>query len=77
MEMMLLVFAVLLFLVTAMSIGVLMGRKPLSGSCGGMSAVGMDGACDVCGGDMKKCEEESQKAAKKSSMAEFYDASDK
>ncbi|WP_027849674.1 (Na+)-NQR maturation NqrM [Marinospirillum minutulum] len=44
-----------------MSVGVIMGRKPIAGSCGGMSALGMDTACDICGGDQTVCETESQK----------------
>jgi len=58
------VFAVLLLLVTLMAVGVLLGRKPISGSCGGMAAIGMERACDVCGGDKGKCEKESKKASK-------------
>ncbi len=46
----------MLLLVLIMSVGVLMGRKPISGSCGGMSALGMDVACDICGGDKNKCD---------------------
>lgn len=75
MSTLMIVFAIMLLLVAAMSIGVLLGRKPLAGSCGGMSAVGMDGACDVCGGDKSKCEKESAEAAKKAGSADFYDAS--
>ena len=71
---MLVAFAVMLLIVAAMAIGVLVGRKPISGSCGGMSAIGMVGACDVCGGDKNKCEKESKEAAEQSSGADFYDA---
>jgi hypothetical protein len=53
-----------------------MGRKPISGSCGGMSSLGMEVACDICGGDKGKCEEETKNgAAKKVSDDTFYDAS--
>ncbi|GLR64696.1 (Na+)-NQR maturation NqrM [Marinospirillum insulare] len=45
-----------------MSVGVIMGRKPIAGSCGGMSALGMEVACDICGGDEAICETESQKS---------------
>ena len=48
-------FAVMLMIVAAMAVGVLLGRKPISGSCGGMSAIGMDGACDVCGAGCCAC----------------------
>ena len=52
-----LVLAMFLMLVAAMSIGVLLGRKPIAGSCGGMAALGMQLSCDICGGDTRKCEE--------------------
>ena len=42
METFVLTFVVLLILIAGMAIGVIMGRKPISGSCGGMSALGMD-----------------------------------
>ena len=68
------VFAIFLFLVGAMSIGVMLGRKPLKGSCGGMSALGMETACEVCGGDSQKCEKENQAAAKGAKPNLGYDA---
>ena len=55
-----LTLVILLIIITAMSIGVLMGRKPIKGSCGGMASLGMDTACDICGGNPQKCEEEQQ-----------------
>jgi hypothetical protein len=58
MEIFIIAFGVMLLLVTAMSVGVIMGKKPISGSCGGMSALGMEVACDVCGGDKTKCDTE-------------------
>ena len=67
--------------VLLMAVGVLMGRKPIEGSCGGMAAVGLEGACDVCGGDLQKCEEETKKRNEGSSTKDddalFYDANDK
>ena len=53
----LLVLAFVALLIAGMAVGVLMGRKPLAGSCGGMSALGMEVACDICGGDTAICEE--------------------
>ncbi|WP_151704513.1 (Na+)-NQR maturation NqrM [Nitrincola alkalilacustris] len=61
MEVMILTFVVLTLLVVGMSVGVMMGRKPIAGSCGGMSAVGMDTACDICHGDKDICDEEQEK----------------
>jgi hypothetical protein len=62
METMILSFVILLLIVGGMAIGVLMGGKPIAGSCGGMTALGMDVACDVCKGDPEVCETEHQKA---------------
>jgi len=70
-----LAFALMLLLVAAMAVGVLMGRKPISGSCGGMSSLGMEVACDICGGDKGKCDEETKKGAlEKVSDSTYYDA---
>ena len=55
----LLAFLLLAFIITAMSIGVILGRKPIAGSCGGIGAAlgEKDYNCDICGGDPNKCEE--------------------
>jgi len=53
------VFGVFSFLVAIMAIGVMMGRRPISGSCGGIGRVnGENGECAICGGDPIKCESE-------------------
>ena len=44
---------ILILAITGMSVGVIFNRKPLSGSCGGLST---DGACSICGNDPNKCE---------------------
>jgi len=62
MELFFVVFIVMLSLIAAMSVGVILGKKPISGSCGGMSALGMEVACDVCGGDKTKCDKENEAA---------------
>jgi len=54
-------FCFMLFIVVAMAVGVLMGKSPITGSCGGLSAIGMKSACDVCGGDDEVCEKEKLK----------------
>ena len=46
----LLSFAIILAIVAAMSIGVLNGRKAISGSCGGLN----NGRCELCSGQCKK-----------------------
>lgn len=47
-------------LIAAMAVGVIMGGKPISGSCGGVGAAlgEEDYICDICGGDPDKCEEQ-------------------
>ncbi|GLS28132.1 (Na+)-NQR maturation NqrM [Marinibactrum halimedae] len=56
----LIAFIVLALLIGGMAIGVIMGRKPLAGSCGGVGkALGEDDyVCELCGGDEQKCEEQ-------------------
>lgn len=47
----LLIFAVFLIVIAAMAVGVMFGRKPIAGSCGGLGAVGVERACgckDAC-----------------------------
>ncbi|TCS42626.1 (Na+)-NQR maturation NqrM [Reinekea marinisedimentorum] len=56
----LIVFFVFALIIAAMAIGVIFGRKPIAGSCGGMAAVGMESECDVCGGDKSKCKKETK-----------------
>lgn len=58
MELFFIIFCVMSLIVVAMSVGVILGKKPIAGSCGGMSALGMEVACDVCGGDKTKCDNE-------------------
>lgn len=48
------VFIVMLTVVVAMSIGVIAGRKPIGGSCGGLGAVGLESNCQ-CKGDKSQC----------------------
>lgn len=51
----------MLLVVAAMSIGVLLGRKPIAGSCGGLNNLGLKQGCDICGGKDEVCEEENRK----------------
>jgi len=56
-------FFFLLLLVAGMAIGVIFSNKPIKGTCGGIAALGLDRSCDICGGDMKKCDEEQDRVA--------------
>ncbi|WP_048307742.1 (Na+)-NQR maturation NqrM [Halomonas sp. PR-M31] len=56
-----LVLGFMLLVIGAMSIGVLMGRKPIAGSCGGLNNLGLKDGCDICGGKDEVCEEENRK----------------
>ena len=51
----LITFSILLLIFVAMSIGVVFGRKPIAGSCGGLKTMGEMGDCAICGGDPAKC----------------------
>lgn len=72
---------VMLLVALALSISVLAGRKPISGSCGGVGkALGDPNyVCELCGGDEAKCAEEKAKPTRAESQAQdlSYDASKK
>ena len=48
-------FAVLLATIAGMAVGVMNGRKPISGSCGGLNG----GRCELCSGN-GDCKRESE-----------------
>ena len=52
----LLAFGAMLIIIGGMAVGVIFGRQPIKGSCGGMSAVGIDAECEICGGNPARCE---------------------
>jgi hypothetical protein len=71
----LLVLSIVIVLMVGMCVGIIFGRKPISGTCGGIGALGMGTACDICGGNTQKCEEESQRRAGGADTADLsYDA---
>jgi hypothetical protein len=59
------VLGVMLTVVVGMSVGVIFGRQPLTGSCGGVGkALGEKNySCELCGGDEQKCESLNDSAA--------------
>lgn len=62
----LLSFLIIGILIIGMSIGVIMGRKPIKGSCGGVGAAlkDKDYKCSMCGGDPEKCENKEKNETK-------------
>lgn len=44
--------------IAAMAVGVMAGRAPIKGSCGGLGKLGVTGACEICGGDTERCEQQ-------------------
>ncbi len=67
-------FVFIALVIAAMAVGVMMGRGPIKGSCGGMGALGIDTACDICGGNPQRCEEETRTPDKKPEPELFYRA---
>lgn len=56
-------FLVMAAIVFIMSIGVIVGRKPVRGSCGGLNQIDGMNDCEICGGDTNKCENSSETGA--------------
>ena len=52
------IFAVLAFLMffVAMSLGLLLQKKPLKGSCGGVAKLMGNEDCEICGGNPNDCD---------------------
>jgi len=53
-------FVLILLVIVGMAVGVLNGREPIKGSCGGLNKLGLrDGECPICGDDPNRCENQS------------------
>jgi hypothetical protein len=57
MMILLLSFLVIGLAVAGLAAGVIMGRKPLQGSCGGLNNFTEGKDCELCGGHREKCAE--------------------
>lgn len=68
-------FVILALVMAGMAVGVILSNKPIKGSCGGIAALGLGQACDICGGDQKKCDSTKEKTSAKSlKAAQFFEA---
>ncbi len=71
MKIFLITFGVFLMVIAAMAVGYIFQRKTVSGSCGGLGAVGIDKVCDCpepCDARKKR---EAKAAARKAKLAEW------
>jgi len=70
-------FILLSLVIAGMAIGVIMGRRPITGSCGGIgAALGVKNYnCDICNDDPAKCEEVTTSERQVKTLA--YDATKK
>lgn len=57
MQIVLITLVFLLIIFAAMAVGLMFGRGPIKGSCGGIAALTGERTCDLCGGDRVRCEE--------------------
>lgn len=62
----LLSFVVILLVIAGMSVGVMNGRRAISGSCGGLNG----GGCELCSGNCKKKREQAASNAARSRKGE-------
>jgi hypothetical protein len=52
------------------------GRAPIKGSCGGIGALGVGAACEICGGNPQRCDELTREPTVRASEAALYYAAD-
>jgi hypothetical protein len=69
-----LVFALV---IAAMAVGVMAGRQPIKGSCGGIGQLGIDQSCTICGGDPQRCEEETRDDSRERGKSELFYSADR
>lgn len=71
-----LAFVLVLLIICGMAIGVIFGKKPLKGSCGGVGAAlgEKDYVCEICGDDPEKCVETEAADEVKAKTELGYDA---
>lgn len=62
MSLFLVTFGTMLLAIAGMAVGVLLGRQPIAGSCGGLNNVDAEGNCQSCS---RPCESRAQKLLKR------------
>lgn len=68
-------FVLILLVIVGMAVGVLNGREPIKGSCGGLNKLGLrDGECPICGDDPNRCENQSAENKSAASVSLGRDA---
>lgn len=50
----------MVLIMLAMAIGVILKKKPIKGSCGGLNAIGLEAECEICG-NRSRCKKRSTK----------------
>ena len=68
---------VIALVMAAMAVGVMAGRQPIKGSCGGMGALGIETTCELCGGDPQRCDEETRDGEVGKNSPGLYYSADK
>ncbi len=77
MSIFLITLLVFCLVMAGMAVGVMNGRAPIKGSCGGIGALGVDAACEICGGNPQRCDEQTREPKGRVSTAALYYAADK
>ena len=72
---MIIAFFAFIIIFIGMAIGLLIQKKPLKGSCGGVARLMGNEDCDICGGNPNKCDESNQDSNTSSDLS--YDATKK
>lgn len=65
----LLTFCILVIVIFAMALGVILSKKPIAGSCGGLNKLGLKEDCPICGGSKKDVMDDGN-----DNLVVFYDA---
>lgn len=62
-------FVFFVIILSAMAVGVIFSNKPIKGSCGGLNNIGLEGDCEICGGNLSKCDEKKGGTTESSALA--------